>query len=78
MKAFIRGVVDMICLVAGPFFTTYYLFDFAHGPAGPGPFYYYYRHNSQLGLGLGVALTCFGFLIRYWRKRAPLESSSKN
>ncbi len=78
MKTFFRGIVDMICFVVGPFFTTYYLFDVSHGPAGPGPFYYYYRHNSQLGLGLGVALICLGFLIRYWRKHAPLESSQKS
>ncbi len=77
MKTFFRGIVDMICFVVGPFFATYYLFDFSHGPAGPGPFYYYYRHNSQLGLGLGVALICLGFLIRYWRKDTPSKLSQK-
>jgi hypothetical protein len=75
MKTFIRGIMDIICLVLGPFFTAYYLFDFSHGPAGLGPFYYYYRHNSRLGLGLGIALICLGFLLRYWRKHAPPPSS---
>ena len=78
MKALLRGIVDIICFVVGPFFTTYYLFDFSHGPAGPGPFYYYYRHNSKLGLALGVALICLGVIIRYWRKHRPSESSSKS
>lgn len=82
MKAFFSGIIDsgiidFICFVVGPFFTTYYLFDFSHGPAGPGPFYYYYRHNSQLGLALGVALICLGFLIRYLRKQTPSKSSQK-
>jgi hypothetical protein len=77
MKAFFSGIIDFICFVVGPFFTTYYLFDFSHGPAGRGPFYYYYRHNSQLGLALGVALICLGFLIRYLRKHTPSKSSQK-
>jgi hypothetical protein len=68
MKEIFRGIVDIICFAVGPFFTIYYLFDFGHGPAGPGPFYYYYRHNSRLGMALGVAIICLGFLIRYWRK----------
>lgn len=68
MKTIFRGVVDIICFAAGPFFTVYYLFDFSHGPAGPGPFYYYYRHNSRLGLALGVALISLGLLIRHSRK----------
>jgi hypothetical protein len=68
MKAFVRGMVDLICFAAGPFFTAYYLLDFSHGPSGPGPFYYFYRHNARLGLSLGVALICLGLLIRYWRK----------
>ena len=68
MKAFFRGVVDVICFAAGPFFTAYYLFDFSHGPAGPGPFYYYYRHNSRLGLAFGATLICLGFVIRHLRK----------
>lgn len=77
MKTLFRGVVDMIGFVVGPFFTAYYLLDFSHGPAGPGPFYYYYRHNSRLGFGLGVALICLGFLVRYWAKLTPSESSQK-
>lgn len=68
MKGFLKGIVDIICFAAGPFFTAFYLFDFSHGPSGPGPFYYYYRYNARLGLSLGVALICLGFLIRYWRK----------
>lgn len=74
MKTTLRGIVDIICFVVGPFFATYYLFDFGHGPAGPGPFYYYYRHNSKLGLALGVTLICLGVIIRYWRKHRPSES----
>jgi hypothetical protein len=77
MKTFFRGILDIIGFVVGPFFTAYYLLDFSHGPTGPGPFYYYYPQNSRLGMGLGVALICLGFLIRYWAKRTPSESSQK-
>jgi hypothetical protein len=66
MKTFVRGIVDIICFAAGPFFTAYYLLDFSHGPAGAGPFYYFYRHNARLGFSLGVALICLGLLIRHW------------
>ncbi|OEU45772.1 MAG: hypothetical protein BBJ60_07480 [Desulfobacterales bacterium S7086C20] len=69
MKAFLRGIVDIICFAAGPFFSIYYLFDFGHGPTGPGPFYYYYRFNSRIGLALGVTLICLGLLIRSSRNR---------
>ena len=75
MQAFFRSVIDFICFVCGPFFTTYYLFDFAHGPAGPGPFYYYYRHNAKIGLGLGVALICMGIVMRIWRKGTPADKA---
>ncbi len=68
MKTFFLGIIDIICFAAGPFFTAYYLFDFSHGPAGPGPFYYYYTYNSRLGMALGITLMSMGFLIRYWRK----------
>jgi len=67
MKAFLWGIVDIICFAAGPFFTTFYLFDFSHGPAGPGPFYYYYQMNSRIGVALGVTLICLGLLIRQTR-----------
>ncbi len=67
MKGLMRAILDIICFAAGPFFSAYYLFDFSHGPAGPGPFYYYYRHNARLGLALGVALVCLGFIVRLWR-----------
>jgi len=74
MKRFVRGMVDLICFAAGPFFTAYYIFDFAHGPDGPGPFYYFYRNNSRFGLALGVTLVCLGFLIRHWRTREGVKS----
>ena len=77
MKTCFRGILDIIGFVVGPFFTAYYLLDFSHGPAGPGPFYYYYPQNSRLGMGLGVALICLGFLIRYWAKHTPSDSSQK-
>ena len=77
MKTFLRGIADIVGFVVGPFFTAYYLFDFSHGPAGPGPFYYYYRHNTRLGIGLGVALICLGVLMRQWSRHRPQKTAQE-
>ena len=69
MKKFLSRLFDLICFVVGPMLAAYHIFNFYYSYSELSGGKFYYSDDSKLFIAIGVALTCIGFLRKYWTKK---------
>ncbi len=62
-------IIDIFTFVVGPLITIISLLSWKMKYNR----FFYYPAEAKVGIGVGIALICFGFLWRYWRKHEKKE-----